>query len=115
MLSSADNHTNGRVLATQVPGPWFDHSISKRERGGSYLVTESWVDQGLGQSEKSTASPHPTPQLPPLWPCEGGWALNANLGREIPHATYLRHHRQPQQVADATHDGDEDFPTITLP
>lgn len=57
----------------------------------------------------------PPPQLPPLWPCEGGWALNANLGREIPHATYLRHHRQPQQVADATHDGDEDFPTITLP
>lgn len=30
-------------------------------------------------------------------------------------ATYLRHHGQPQQVADATYQGDEDFPTETLP
>lgn len=30
-------------------------------------------------------------------------------------ATYLRHHGQPQQVADTTYGGDEDFPAETLP
>lgn len=78
--------------------------------------------------EQGGAGSSPTWVLQPshclYWQWEGRYSLepifDADVGYQEPGKrrsliTYLRHHRQPQQVADATYEGDEDFPTETLP